>query len=56
LECDETLYQNLLGYRGITESNMFIYMGMVEQRINESLQAYAYIQAKKKLSLYGAEN
>jgi len=25
---------------------MFVYMGMVEQRINEILQAFAYIQAK----------
>ena len=33
---------------------MFIYMGMVEQRINEILQIYAYIQTKKKLPLYDA--
>jgi hypothetical protein len=39
---------------GITESNMFVYMGMVEQRINELLQAYAYIQGKKNLPLYTA--
>lgn len=47
VDCDESQNQAILGHQGITESNMFIYMGMVEQRINELLQAYAYIQAKK---------
>ena len=31
---------------------MFVYMGMVEQRINELLQAFAYIKAKKNQPLY----
>lgn len=43
VDTDETQNQDLLGHQGITESNMFVYMGMVEQRINEILQAYAYI-------------
>lgn len=30
VECDEKLNQDLLGQSGITESNMFVYMGMVE--------------------------
>ena len=30
VECDESLSQDLLGHQGITESNMFVYMGMVE--------------------------
>lgn len=47
VDTDETLNQDLLGHQGITESNMFVYMGMVEQRINEILQAYAYIQARR---------
>lgn len=55
VECDETLNQDLLGHQGITESNMFVYMGMVEQRINELLQAYAYIQGKKNQPLYSAQ-
>lgn len=52
MECDDTQNQELLGHQGITESNMFVYMGMVEQRINEILQAYAYIQTKKNKPLY----
>lgn len=54
VECDDTQNQDLLGLQGITESNMFVYMGMVEQRINETLQAYAYIQTKKNKPLYDA--
>ena len=37
VECDDKLNQDLLGSQGITESNMFVYMGLVEQRINEIL-------------------
>lgn len=44
VECDISMNQDLLGTQGITESNMFIYMGMVEQKINETLQAYAYVK------------
>ena len=43
IECDEEQNQELLGHQGITESNMFVYMGLVEQRINEILQIYAHI-------------
>ena len=49
---DESKSQDLLGHQGITESNMFVYMGMVEQRINEILQAYAYMQARKNAPIY----
>tara|TARA_B110000285_G_scaffold163203_1_gene182260 strand:- start:389 stop:595 length:207 start_codon:yes stop_codon:yes gene_type:complete len=52
VECDDTQNQELLGHQGITESNMFVYMGMVEARINEILQAYVYIQTKKNKPLY----
>jgi hypothetical protein len=52
VECDESQNQELLGHQGITESNMFVYMGMVEARINEILQAYVYIQTKKNKPLY----
>ena len=33
---------------------MFIYMGMVEQRINEILQAFAYVKAEKHEPLFNA--
>ena len=52
VECDDSENQELLGHQGITESNMFVYMGLVEARINEILQAYVYIQAKKNKPLY----
>jgi len=47
IECDAEAHQELLGSQGVTESNMMTYMGIIEQRINEILQAYAYIQAQK---------
>jgi hypothetical protein len=52
VECNDKVNQDLLGHQGITESNMFVYMGMVEQRINEILQAYAFIQSKKHQPMY----
>lgn len=54
IDCKVEENQELVGHQGITESNMFIYMGMVEQRINEILQAYAYIKAKNSQPLYDA--
>ena len=30
VECDDKVNQDLLGHQGITESNMFVYMGIVE--------------------------
>lgn len=54
IDCRVEENQELVGHQGITESNMFIYMGMVEQRINEILQAYAYIKAKNAQPLYDA--
>ena len=46
-DSDKTLIWDLLGHHVITESNINLYMGMVEQRINEILKAYAYIKAHK---------
>ena len=46
--------QDLLGTQGITESNMFIYMGMVEQKINETLQAYAYVKHQLGQPIYNS--
>jgi hypothetical protein len=43
VECDKEQLEDLIGNQGITESNMLIYMGLVEQRINEILQAFVYI-------------
>jgi len=44
IECDEESHIDLLGTQGVTENNMMTYMGIVEQRINEILQANTYIQ------------
>jgi hypothetical protein len=52
IECDIEANQELVGQSGITESNMFIYMGMVEERINELLQAYAYIKTRRLEPVY----
>jgi len=36
----------------VTDQNVFVYMGKIEQRINELLQAYSYIQNKQNKPLY----
>ena len=38
LEIENSEKSNLVGVQGITESNMFVYMGMIEQKINETLE------------------
>ena len=48
IECDIKQHEELLGTQGVTESNMMIYMGIIEQRINELLQIYNYIQQQEK--------
>ena len=48
IQCDQKAHSELLGTQGVTESNMMTYMGIIEQRINEILQAYAYIQQQKQ--------
>ena len=37
LECDEEDTQELLGNAGVTESNIMIYLGIIEQKVNEML-------------------
>lgn len=44
LECDEEDTQELLGNAGVTESNIMIYLGIIEQKVNEMLQCYAIMQ------------
>jgi len=41
LDCESN--SELLGTQGVTELNMMIFMGIIEQRINELLQANTYI-------------
>ena len=48
VDCDETQHIDLLGTQGVTESNMMTYLGIVEQRINEILQANTYIMNQKQ--------
>jgi hypothetical protein len=44
VECDADETQDLLGNSGVTESNLMVYLGIIEQKINEILQAYAIMQ------------
>lgn len=37
LECDEEDTQELLGNAGVTESNIMVYLGIIEQKVNEML-------------------
>ena len=47
ISCDQQAHQELLGTQGVTDSNMMVYMGIIEQRINEILQCYAFISQQK---------
>ncbi|KAL9656853.1 hypothetical protein ABK040_004387 [Willaertia magna] len=40
LECDATSVSEMLGTSGVTESNMMIYLGLIEQKTNELIQTY----------------
>ncbi len=44
LECDEDDTTELLGNAGVTESNLMIYLGIIEMKITEMLQCYAIMQ------------
>jgi len=47
VECDQEETDELLGNQGVTESNMIVYLGIIEQKINEIIQAYAFIKTEK---------
>lgn len=43
--CEITTVRELVGDSGVTETNMMLYLGLIEQRINEILQAYMQYEA-----------
>jgi len=47
INCDRSPIIDMLGEAGVTETNMMQYLGIVEQRTNELLQLYAFVQAKE---------
>ena len=55
VECDADQTQDLLGSSGVTESNMIVYLGIIEGRINELLQAFALMQQEKITRAKGAD-
>jgi hypothetical protein len=46
LECDKQFANEFLGEQ-VTETNMVQYLGLIEQRASEILQAYALLQTRK---------
>ena len=38
------------GTHGVTDSNMMIFLGIIEDRVNQILQAYSLITAQVKIS------
>ncbi|XP_046851019.1 outer dynein arm protein 1-like [Xenia sp. Carnegie-2017] len=47
INCDKSSVRDMLGgVAGVTEGNMMQYLGIIEQRTNELLQAHAYKNAK----------
>ncbi len=41
--CNTEAAQEMLGYQGVTETNMMQYLGIIEQRTNEILQMYSSV-------------
>ena len=41
--CNTEAAQEMLGYQGVTETNMMQYLGIIEQRTNEILQMYSAV-------------
>lgn len=56
LGCNTQDYDDLLGTQGVTETNMMIYLGIIEQNINEIIQAYAFIKTEKAKQYDGDED
>lgn len=44
LECDEDDPSELLGNAGVTESNLMVYLGLIEMKVTEMLQCYAIMK------------
>ena len=44
LECDEEDTSELLGNAGVTESNLMVYLGIIEMKVTEMLQCYAIMK------------
>lgn len=48
LKCDPTTISEMLGTTGVTESNMMIYLGFIEQRTNDMVQVYFASKGDRK--------
>lgn len=47
INCDRSPIVEMLGDAGVTETNMMQYLGIIEQRTNELLQLFAFVQARE---------
>lgn len=54
INCDRSPIVEMLGDAGVTETNMMQYLGIVEQRTNELLQLFAFVQARDAEKQEGA--
>jgi len=54
INCDRSPIIDMLGDAGVTETNMMQYLGIVEQRTNELLQLFAFVQAREAEKQDGA--
>jgi len=54
INCDRSPIVEMLGEAGVTETNMMQYLGIVEQRTNELLQLFAFVQAREAEKQEGA--
>jgi hypothetical protein len=46
LDCDYDKHAQVLGQKGVTESNLMSYLGIIEQRMTEVLQVYNILQVR----------
>jgi len=47
IDCDKNFAKELAGSHGVTEGNMMIFLGIVEDRVNTILQKFAKINEQR---------
>lgn len=45
MECDKILAKEIAGSHGVSDTNMMIFLGIIEDKVNQILQAYQAIHS-----------
>lgn len=47
MECDKALAKEIAGSHGVSDTNMMIFLGIIEDKVNQILQLYQAIHAQR---------